>query len=120
MKILKTSAILVFGLLLLLATTNCKRQTGDIVDCAFSGLKADFDYAYNGTDAPAEVSFTNKSEQATSYEWDFGDNAGTSNATNPKYIYQMSGTYTVTLKAILKLSNGDECFQFKRTDITIN
>ena len=32
-----------------------------------------------------------------SYEWDFGDNSGTTNATNPSHLYLAIGDYTVTL-----------------------
>lgn len=48
--------------------------------------------------APAEVSFTNTSGNAESYEWDFGDGA-TSMEAAPKHRYSHSGNYTVILKA---------------------
>jgi PKD repeat protein len=35
----------------------------------------------------------------TTYEWDFGDDAGTSTDVNPTYTYDEVGTYTVTLTA---------------------
>lgn len=48
---------------------------------------------------PGEViTFTNTSEHATSYSWDFGDGA-TSTSENPVHIYAEEGTYTVQLKA---------------------
>ena len=45
------------------------------------------------------VSFSNLSttETATTYVWDFGDGT-TSTAVNPNHIYEMSGTYVVSLK----------------------
>lgn len=49
--------------------------------------------------APAEVTFTNSSLKADSYEWDFGDKT-TSTEANPKHRYTHSGNYEVTLKAI--------------------
>jgi PKD repeat protein len=47
------------------------------------------------------VQFTNLSIglQPITYEWDFGDGAGTSTETNPSYTYAAIGTYTVTLEA---------------------
>ncbi|MBX2977765.1 MAG: PKD domain-containing protein [Flavobacteriales bacterium] len=48
--------------------------------------------------APLTVSFTNTSLQGLSYQWNFGD-GGTSTADNPTYIYNVPGTYTVTLTA---------------------
>ena len=46
-----------------------------------------------------EVMFTNYSQNATSYAWDFGDNSGTSTEKNPTYTYADGGTYTVKLTA---------------------
>jgi PKD repeat protein len=54
---------------------------------------AAFTYTLNGL----EVSFTNLSEGAAAYLWDFGDGMGTSTETNPVYTYADAGTYTVTL-----------------------
>ena len=48
--------------------------------------------------APLTVSFTNTSLQALSYQWSFGD-GGTSTADNPTYVYNVAGTYSVTLTA---------------------
>ncbi len=50
----------------------------------------------NGAIAPATVSFTNKSINASSYLWDFG-NGNTSTEENPEVEYTEPGTYTVTL-----------------------
>ncbi len=56
-----------------------------------------------GTNVPVELrlatySFTNQSQNATSYQWTFGD-GGTSAATDPVYQYSQAGNYTVTLYA---------------------
>jgi gliding motility-associated-like protein len=48
--------------------------------------------------APLTVSFTNTSLQGLTYQWSFGD-GGTSTADNPTYIYNVPGTYSVTLTA---------------------
>lgn len=46
------------------------------------------------------VTFTNVSNAATSYVWDFGDNTEGSTAENPNHTYDNLGTFTVTLTAI--------------------
>jgi len=59
---------------------------------------------YTDTVEPAvgqEVFFTNDSQNATSYEWDFGDGF-ISDAENPTHIFTGSGSFVVTLKAISK------------------
>ncbi|MCA1764326.1 MAG: PKD domain-containing protein, partial [Flavobacteriales bacterium] len=43
-----------------------------------------------------EVSFTDESDGATSWNWDFGD-GNTSEEQNPVHTYEVLGTYTVTL-----------------------
>ncbi len=48
--------------------------------------------------APLTVHFTNTSLLAQSYQWNFGD-GGTSAADDPTYIYNIPGTYTVSMTA---------------------
>jgi cyclophilin family peptidyl-prolyl cis-trans isomerase len=48
--------------------------------------------------APAEISISNDSENATTYLWDFGDGT-TSTDPAPKHTYAESGQYQITLKA---------------------
>lgn len=51
--------------------------------------------------APAEITFTNNtpaSKKPSTYAWDFGDGA-TSSEASPMHRYTHSGNYTVTLKA---------------------
>lgn len=45
------------------------------------------------------IEFTNKSTDATSYKWDFGDGT-TSTEKNPVHKYSSAGSYMVTLSAI--------------------
>lgn len=58
---------------------------------------ASFQFAVDETDF-LKVTFTNFSQNATSYSWDFGDD-GTSIEENPTHTYAAGGTYEVTLTA---------------------
>jgi gliding motility-associated-like protein len=48
---------------------------------------------------PLIVNFENQSLNATDYNWDFGDNGGTSDLENPAHIYTEPGNFDVTLIA---------------------
>ena len=60
----------------------------------------DFDYQIEGDcSSPAlEVVMENKSSEADSYTWDFGDGTS-SNETNPIKVYPKAGNYTISLSA---------------------
>ncbi|WP_027002862.1 PKD domain-containing protein [Hugenholtzia roseola] len=45
-----------------------------------------------------QVTFTNRSSNAATYEWNFGD-GGTSTSPSPRYRFTEQGTFTVTLTA---------------------
>ena len=49
---------------------------------------------------PLIVNFENLSQNATSYEWDFGDGSGSSSLENPPHVYTSPGVYDVSLIAI--------------------
>ena len=49
---------------------------------------------------PLIVNFENLSQNATSYEWDFGDGSGSANLENPPHVYTVPGIFDVTLIAI--------------------
>jgi len=79
-----------------------------------SGCKDDDDMPTPGTPVASfqyeissdnflEVAFMNFSQDADSYEWDFGD-GNSSTEENPTHIYDAAGSYTVELTA----SNGSE------------
>jgi len=59
---------------------------------------AKFTYERLDEEAPSEVRFDNQSEEAESYEWDFGD-GNFSNDPEPVHEYRSSGNFLVTLKA---------------------
>lgn len=46
---------------------------------------------------PLVVNFENTSLNSTTYQWDFGDGSGLSNAENPAHVYTIPGVYNVTL-----------------------
>ena len=71
-----------------------------IVSCS-KRPQADFFTEPNKAKIGSEVFFRNTSDNADSYEWDFGD--GTySRAENPSHTYKQIGTYSVKLSAFSK------------------
>ena len=55
-----------------------------------------FSFGYSAVDKT--VTFTNFTQNATGYVWDFGDGT-TSTATNPTHTYAQPGNYTIELTA---------------------
>ena len=74
---------------------------------------ASFQYTISTTNF-LEVTFTNFSQNAVSYSWDFGDNT-TSTEESPVHLYSAVGTYTVKLSA----TNEDGETIIKEDDITL-
>ena len=83
MRLLQSTTLLLVGLLLV---TSC----APIAQFTVSDTKKE---------APARIKFTNASEKAELYEWDFGDGKK-SVEESPTHAYYKSGEYTVTLKAL--------------------
>jgi hypothetical protein len=82
--------------------TSCKKEN------AGSGLKSVFSYVADGYKA----NFTNYSENATSYFWDFGDGSGkTSDKKSPEHIFTRKGDFLVSLTA----KNGADSSVFRDT-----
>lgn len=67
---------------------------------------ADFTADYNRVQPLEEIRFTNISDRAVSYEWDFGDGTG-STVMNPIHYYTDEGTYQVSLRVTSKDNNVD-------------
>lgn len=86
--------LLSFGAILWLSAlslVSCSKKSPDPAPVA--------NFQYTGTGvAPATVSFTNSSTNATNYTWDFGDNS-ISTEVSPSHTYQKGGVYTVSLTA---------------------
>ena len=76
-----------------------------------------FSVSNDNCTAPCTVSFTNCSQNATSYTWNFGDGTASSTVPNPSHTYQNSGNYTVTLTALL---NGQTSSSSKTVTIMAN
>ena len=90
---------LTFFLLLTLLFSAITYSCDDGVPEPIYGAKptADFTIVSSPSDIYA-FSFTNGSSGAVSYNWDFGDGSGSSDA-NPSHIYTAAGTFAVTLTA---------------------
>jgi PKD repeat protein len=80
------------------AGTNKITKTINILNEAKKMPVADFNFSGVNLRAPIQVSFTNLSENATSYSWDFG-NGTSSTASSPKATYNDGGNFTITLTA---------------------
>jgi PKD repeat protein len=87
---------LMMGLVSLVAFSGCKKDDDDD-DGSTQNPVASFQFEV-GTDNFLEVTFTNYSQHATSYMWDFGDGE-TSTEKDPVHVYADAATYTVKLTA---------------------
>lgn len=85
-------AFLIFGAILLSTFFSCKEEEEPVPDPI-----ASFQYVIS-TSNYLEVVFTDYSQNATSYSWNFGD-GNTSILQNPTHAYSAAGTYTVVLTA---------------------
>ena len=80
-------------------TTNAWHAVGvggPFVNSIIAGFSSDQNYTCS---IPSTVNFTNSSNNATSYLWDFGDGS-TSTLANPTHVYTQLGVYDVTLIAL--------------------
>lgn len=79
-----------------ISTTNFEDEYSNIIEIQ----SIDPPYAkYSYEKDSLTVTFTNESEGADSYFWDFGDNSNYSQEQNPVYTYTEEGIYTITLRA---------------------
>ncbi len=84
-----------------LVLVQCKKDTLGLVG---SASKADFTFVVKPFPdtlpfAPS-VKFTNASEEAFQYQWNFGDNTPLSSEKNPNHIYKVGGNYNVNLVGV--------------------
>jgi hypothetical protein len=98
-KIKKFTPLLFIALSALLM--QCKK---DIVGLNGSASKAEFSFVVKPLQDTLpfayEVKFTNASEEATQYQWDFGDNTPLSAEKNPIHKYNVGGDYAVRLTTV--------------------
>ncbi len=94
---------------LVFAFVGCDDDTDTMTPSMTDAPVASFQFEISA-DNFAEVTFSNFSLNADSYEWDFGDNT-TSNEENPVHIYSAGGNYTVVLTA----SSGNESATFSQS-----
>ena len=71
---------------------------------------ASFSFSNNNCAAPCTVSFTNTTQNASSYSWDFGDGSS-STENSPSHEYISAGSYTVRLKALGSAGSVDSSSQ---------
>lgn len=94
-----------FLMCLLLAVSSCKK--GSAPKVPLEGNEAvlpDFSWAGSSI-APAEITFTNLTKNATSHQWDFNNGTTSSKEQPGKVTFVTPGAYTVTLKAANKSHN---------------
>jgi len=83
-------------------SNKCKDTVVHYIIVQEKGIKAKYDSSFSGC-VPLTVKFTNLSENATDYEWRFGD-GGISYEENPEYTFLNSGTFVIELIA----TNGNQ------------
>lgn len=88
---LRPTGALLVSLALLVVVPGCKKDKGE------DDPIASFQFEADATDF-LQVTFTNYSQNASTYAWDFGD-GNTSTEENPVHTYSQAGTYTVKLTA---------------------
>jgi PKD repeat protein len=88
---MKRILLLLASAFILYAGSGCyKKVTIPVADFSFKGS--------NDSIVPDTVTFRNLSQNASSYEWSFGD-SHSSTATDPVHIYTAKGSFDVILKA---------------------
>lgn len=88
---MKRHVLLLAAVFFLFAGVSCYKKVAVPV--------ADFSIqSSNDSIVPDTVTFRNLSQNASSYDWDFGDHHS-STETNPVHIYTVAGNYTIKLKA---------------------
>ncbi|NQT78602.1 MAG: PKD domain-containing protein [Bacteroidetes bacterium] len=87
--------LLLVGVVSFVTLNSCKKN--DDEDSGTANPVASFQFVVSATNF-LEVSFTNYSQNATSYSWNFGDGES-STEKDPVHVYANAGSYTVALTA---------------------
>jgi PKD repeat protein len=106
MKKLGRILTLLSGFILLMGCSSDEKEAGVAMDT----LDADFSFTNDGS----TFTFTNLSEDATTYRWDFGDLGFISNEENPTHTYSIGGELVVSLT--ITDENGETGFVTKTID----
>ncbi len=101
----------------LIATGDGGEQTvSKTIDITYPAPVANFTIDKTSALLEEVITFTNTSENATSYLWDFGDGR-TSTEENPKHAFSIGGKFTVSLTAT---GDGGENTLTKTIEITVD
>ena len=86
-----------------LVLVQCKKEP-DTLGLTGSASKADFTFAIKPLQDTLpfayDVQFTNASQDAFQYQWNFGDNTALSPEKNPTHTYKVGGDYNVNLVSV--------------------
>lgn len=80
----------------------------------YPGVQAAFNFSPNGAFGSKPISFADQSQNAVQWNWDFGDNLGSS-WQNPTHIYNNAGNYDIVLVA----TSPDGCKDTANATITV-
>ncbi len=97
MKMYSKGALLFSAMMTLMIFVSCDELTGTDDEDPTADPIASFQFTVDETEF-LKVTFSNFSQNATSYSWDF-DNGESSTEESPVYTYPEAGTYDVTLTA---------------------
>ncbi|UTW65868.1 PKD domain-containing protein [bacterium SCSIO 12643] len=106
--------------LTLIAETNfgCK-DTAQMQVTVYGGPEAGFTSNSIPECGPVEVNFTNTSNAAVSYLWDFGDSTVTSNLENPSHIFGNTTLFISNYNVNLVATNAQGCTDTATQVVTI-
>ncbi len=104
-KYIKYAALVIVALVALFVWKPWKEKSADNLQAAFTASTTE-------CKAPCDVTFTNKSNNASTYEWNFGD-GGVSSEPNPSHTFNQAGTYKVKLVASKEGKHNEKTLEIK-------
>ena len=105
-----------FFLMTLIVLVGCQKDPYNFNDLPPT-VKSFFKTSDTNFDMDQEIKFTNGSENAVTYAWDFGDGTKSMDK-DPVKVYATAGTFTVTLKAVGPGGTGNYSSDFTIIDPT--
>ena len=84
--------------LLMFQSQSCELE---VIPPTLPNTRSSFEFFIDDPECVSDcnVTFTNRSENADSFEWNFGDGSAPSSLANPTHQYVTPGSYDVTLRA---------------------